>query len=264
MDLGLARRVAVVAGGSRGCGRGISQELAKEGVRVVLSGRNAGVVDEAVEAIGAAGGEAVGVVADMTVKAEALSIIATARDRFGSPDIVVVNSPGPVPDPGTDHWRGFENCSDEDFLAVYQGFVMSVVYLVRAALPAMREKGWGRLVNIGSIAMKVPHLEDPMPATNTRVAVNGLMKTLAQENGPYGITANVIATGPFDTELSQQYRVSGTGIKTDEWYQKMLPVGRWGRPEEMGALVAFLCSERAGFITGETIRIDGGYSKSLF
>jgi 3-oxoacyl-[acyl-carrier protein] reductase len=264
VDLGLSGKVAVVAGGSRGCGRGISQELANEGVRVVLTGRNPDVVDEAVALIGATGGEAAGMVADMTVKSEAEAIIATTRDTFGGPDILVVNSPGPVPDPETNHWRGFENCSDEDFLAVYQGFVMSVVYLARAALPAMREKRWGRLVNIGSIAMKVPHLEDPMPATNTRVAVNGLMKTLAQENGPYGITANVVATGPFDTELSQQYRASGTGIKTDEWYQKMLPVGRWGRPAEMGALVAFLCSERASFITGETIRIDGGYSKSLF
>jgi 3-oxoacyl-[acyl-carrier protein] reductase len=138
------------------------------------------------------------------------------------------------------------------------------VYLVREVLPAMKQKRWGRLLNIGSVAMKVPHLEDPMPSTNTRVAVNGLMKTLAQEYGPYNITANVIATGPFDSELSRQYRASGTGIKTETWYHKMLPVGRWGRPEEMGALAAFLCSERAGFITGETIRIDGGYTKSLF
>ena len=89
--------------------------------------------------------------------------------------------------------------------------------------------------------MKVPHLEDPMPATNIRVAVAALMKTLAQEGGPHGITA-----------------------KTEEWYRKMLPVGRWGRPDEMGALVAFLCSQHAGFLTGETIRIDGGYTKSLF
>lgn len=103
-----------------------------------------------------------------------------------------------------------------------------------------------------------------MPATNTRVAVNELMKTLSQELGPFGITANVIATGPFDTALSRDYRSSGTGVKTAEWYQKMLPVGRWGRPEEMGYLAAYLCSEKAAFLTGETIRIDGGYTKSLF
>ena len=143
-------------------------------------------------------------------------------------------------------------------------FVMSVVFLTRQVLPAMRARQWGRLVNIGSIAMKTPHLEDPMPATNIRVAVAALMKTFSQENGGFGITANTIATGPFDSELSRAYRTSGTGVKTPEWYDAMLPVGRWGRPEEMGYLVAFLCSPKAAFLTGETIRIDGGYTKSLF
>lgn len=103
-----------------------------------------------------------------------------------------------------------------------------------------------------------------MPASNIRVAVAALMKTLSQENGPFGITANTVATGPFESELSREYRDSGTGIKTEEWYRKMLPVGRWGRPDEMGSLAAFLCSQQAAFITGETIRIDGGYTKSLF
>jgi 3-oxoacyl-[acyl-carrier protein] reductase len=175
-----------------------------------------------------------------------------------------VNSPGAVPDPQTGRWRGFENSSDEDFQEIYGNFVMSVVYLTRLMLPAMKAAGWGRLLNIGSIAMKVPHLEDPMPAVNVRVAVNALMKTLSQEYGPFGITANVIATGPFDSELSREYRASGTGVKTAEWYRAMLPVGRWGEPTEMGWLAAFLCSERAAFLTGETIRLDGGYGKSLF
>ena len=264
MDLGLAGKVAVVAGGSRGCGRGIAQALAAEGARVVLSGRQAEAVQASVEAIRAAGGQVAGVVADMTVKAGAQQIIAAAREAFGAPEILVVNSPGPVPDRASKRWRGFENCSDEDFLEVYQSFVMSVVYLTREVLPDMRRQQWGRLLNIGSIAMKTPHLDDPMPATNTRVAVAALMKTLSQENGAYGITANTIATGPFETELSRDYRASGTGVKTDEWYRKMLPVGRWGRPDEMGSLAAFLCSTHAAFLTGETIRLDGGYTKSLF
>ena len=264
MDLGLKDRVAVVAGGSRGCGRGISEALAAEGAKVVLSGRNAQAVQATVHAIRAAGGNAVGVVADMTAKTGAQQIIAAAREGFGAPDVLVVNSPGPVPDRGTNRWRGFENCSDADFLEVYQDFVMSVVYLTREVLPAMREKRWGRLLNIGSIAMKTPHLDDPMPASNIRVAVAALMKTLSQENGPYAITANTVATGPFESELSRDYRDSGTGVKTEEWYRKMLPVGRWGRPDEMGSLAAFLCSTQAAFITGETIRIDGGYTKSLF
>lgn len=264
MNLGLTDKIAVVAGGSRGCGRGIAEELALEGAKVLLSGRNEDAVNAAVAGITAAGGTATGIVADMTEKAGAVAIIDAARRAYGHPDILIVNSPGSTPDPVTNRWRGFENCSDEDFELIHRYFVMSVVYLTREVLPAMREKGWGRLLNIGSIAMKTPHLEDPMPATNTRVAVNALMKTLSQENGPYGITSNVIATGPFDSELSREYRASGTGIKTEEWYRKMLPVGRWGRPEEMGALATFLCSTRAAFITGETIRIDGGYTKSLF
>jgi 3-oxoacyl-[acyl-carrier protein] reductase len=264
MDLGLKNKIAVVAGGSRGCGRAIAEELAKEGARVLLSGRNQQPVDETIAAIRAAGGQASGIVSDMTDKAGAKRIIVAARQAYGEPDILVVNSPGSVPDPQSNRWRGFENCSDEDFELIHRYFVMSVVYLTREVLPAMRAKNWGRLLNIGSIAMKTPHLEDPMPATNTRVAVNALMKTLSQENGRYGITANVIATGPFDSELSREYRASGTGVKTADWYQKMLPVGRWGQPEEMGALAAFLCSTRAAFLTGETIRLDGGYTKSLF
>jgi 3-oxoacyl-[acyl-carrier protein] reductase len=264
MDLGLDGKVAVVAGGSRGCGRGIAEVLAEEGVRVLVTGRQKDAVEATVMGIRAAGGQADGVVADMTDRGDVARIMASARAVYGDPDILVTNSPGSVPDPATNRWRGFDNCSDDDFLEIYRMFVMSVVYLTREVLPAMRERGWGRLVNIGSIAMKTPHLEDPMPATNIRVAVAALMKTFSQENGPYGITANTIATGPFDSELSREYRASGTGVKTEEWYNAMLPVGRWGQPQEMGNLVTFLCSPKAAFITGETIRIDGGYTKSLF
>ena len=264
MELGLSGKTAVVAGGSRGCGRGISEVLAAEGATVVFSGRNRDAVTAAEAAIQSGGGKAVGVVADMTTRDGALSIIRAAREHFGDPDILVVNSPGAVPDRATGRWRGFENSSDDDFEEIYRNFVMSLVYVTRAVLPAMKAKGWGRLLNIGSVAMKSPHLEDPMPAVNIRVAVNAVMKTLAQEYGPYGITANVIATGPFDSELSRDYRASGTGLKTEEWYRAMLPAGRWGDPVEMGWLAAFLCSERAAFLTGETIRLDGGYGKSLF
>jgi 3-oxoacyl-[acyl-carrier protein] reductase len=264
MDLGLYGKTAIVAGGSRGCGRGISEVLAAEGTAVVFSGRRQDAVTAAETAIRTRGGKAVGVVADMTTREGALSIIRAARDHFGDPDILVVNSPGAVPDRLTGRWRGFENSSDADFEEIYRNYVMSLVYLTRAVLPAMKARRWGRLLNIGSVAMKVPHLEDPMPAVNIRVAVSAVMKTLSQEYGPYGITANVIATGPFDSELSREYRASGTGVKTEEWYRAMLPAGRWGDPAEMGWLAAFLCSERAAFLTGETIRLDGGYGKSLF
>ena len=138
MDLGLSGKTAVVAGGSRGCGRGISEVLAAEGAAVVFSGRQRGPVTATETALLAAGGKTVGVVADMTTRESALAIIRTAQEHFGDPDILVVNSPGAVPDPVTGRWRGFENSSDADFEEIYRNFVMSLVYLTRAVLPGMK------------------------------------------------------------------------------------------------------------------------------
>ncbi len=264
MDLGITGRVAVVAGGSRGCGRGIAEALACEGARVVLVGRRKEVVARATEEIRAIGGIVHGVVSDMTTKAGVEEIVSSSREIFADPDILVVNSPGPDRR-GPEHTRGFENCDDEDFLASYGNFVLSQVRLARAVLPAMKERRWGRLLNIGSIAFKTPHQEDPLPATDAgRAGIPPLMRILAHEYGRYGITANTIATGPFDSELSRDYRATNPEIKTPEWFARMLPVGRWGEPIEMGWLAAFLCSDRAAFLTGEVIRLDGGYTKSLF
>lgn len=264
MDLGIAGRVAVVAGGSRGCGRGIAEALAAEGVKVALSGRQPDVVGAAAEGITAAGGVAVGVVADVTSQTGVDTLIDGARRAFGDPDILVVNAPSPQRREAT-HLRGFENCDDDDYLGMFENHILSQVRLARALLPAMKDHRWGRLLNIGTIAFKTPHQEDPLPATDAgRIGVTPLMRILSQEYGQYGITANTIATGPFNSELSAAYQATNPTIKTPEWYLKMLPVGRWGEPIEMGWLAAFLCSDRAAFLTGEVIRLDGGYTKSLF
>lgn len=264
MDLGIAGKVAIVAGGSRGCGRGTVEALASEGARVVIVGRQADIVSAATDEIRGNGGTVHGVVRDMTTEAGVADILDHTRQVFGDPAILVVNSPGPDRR-SPEHTRGFDNCADEDFLASYDNFVLSQVRLARGVLPAMKERGWGRLLNIGSIAFKTPHQEDPLPATDAgRGGIPSLMRILAHECGPFGITANTIATGPFDSELSREYRGTKPEIKTDEWFRAMLPVGRWGQPIELGWLAAFLCSERAAFLTGEVIRLDGGYTKSLF
>jgi 3-oxoacyl-[acyl-carrier protein] reductase len=257
MDLGLSNKIAIVAGGSRGCGRGIAEELAKEGAAVVVTGRDQATVDATVAHIGANGGKALGVVADMLLQADAVRIVAEARKAFGDPDILVVNPPGP------NRVRGFEETSDEEFRAANEHWVMSLVFLARQVLPAMKAKRWGRIVDIASIGVKTPHLEDPMYTSNTRVAVVGVMKTLAHEYGKYNITANTIATGPFLTELSKSY-MADAGALSEDAMVAMTSMGRWGRPDEMGAVVAFLCSERASYVSGETIRVDGGYSHSMF
>lgn len=257
MDLGLKNKVAIVAGGSRGCGRGIAEELAKEGATVVLSGRNRDAVEATVAHIRAQGGKAHGVVADMVSAQGASSIVATARSACGDPDILVINPPGPT------RVRGFENTPDHEFSSAHDHWVMTLVRLTRAVLPAMKEKRWGRIVDIASMGVKSPHLEDPMYTQNTRVALVGVIKTLAHEYGKFGITANVIATGPFLTELSRDY-MRDAGALSEEQMIAATAMGRWGRPDEMGAVVAFLCSERASYVSGETIRVDGGYSHSMF
>ncbi|MGA8705573.1 MAG: SDR family oxidoreductase [Steroidobacteraceae bacterium] len=257
MDLGLRDKIAIVAGGSRGCGRGIAEELAREGAAVVLSGRHAQTVAATTQAICGRGGRAHGVVADMAVKDDATRIVAEARRVFGDPHILVVNPVGPP------RSRGFEGTSDEEFRLANDAWIMTLVYLAREVLPGMKARRWGRIVDIASIGVKTPHLEDPMYTSNTRVGVVGVVKTLAHEYGRYNITANVIATGPFLTELSRSY-MADAGALSAEQMMSLTAMGRWGRPEEMGAVVAFLCSERATYLSGETIRVDGGYSHSLF
>ncbi|HTZ69131.1 MAG TPA: SDR family oxidoreductase [Acetobacteraceae bacterium] len=257
MDLGISGKVAVVGGGSRGCGLAISAALAREGARVVLTGRQAAIVAAAVAGIRAAGGEAHGVVADLTRKPDAARIAAEARRVFGDPAILVVNPAW------SDRTRGFAQTTDEQFQRGNDIWIMSVVYLLRELLPAMQAAKWGRVVVMGSIAMKEPHVEDPMYLGNTRVAAAALIKTLAHEYGRQGITANTIATGPFLTELSRSY-MQDEGAYTEDAMMSLTAMGRWGRPEEMGDVVAFLCSERASYVSGETIRVDGGYGHSLF
>ncbi len=257
MDLGLKDKVAVVAGGSRGCGFGIAEALASEGAAVLLSGRNEQAVDTAVARILDLGGKASGIVADMVAKEGAMRIVAAARNVFGDPDILVVNPPGP------NRVRGFEGSPDEEFRSAYEHWVMTLVQLAREVLPGMKSRNWGRIVDIASIGVKSPHLDDPMYTQNIRVAVVGVIKTLAHEYGRHGITANVIATGPFLTELSRDY-MRDAGALSEEQMVSQTAMGRWGRPEEMGSVVAFLCSERASYVSGETIRVDGGYSHSMF
>lgn len=256
MDFGIGGKVALVGGGSRGCGLGVSKALAAEGVHVFLTGRHQDHVDEAVAELRAAGGTADGMVADMANPAAAEGIVAEATARLGAPTILVLN-----PKPASLS-RGFDQMTADDFREATDIYVVSTVALVRAVLPAMKAAQWGRIVNLGSVGMKVLHLDDPMYAQNTRVAAAAVMKTMAHEFGAFGITANTIATGPFMTGLTREYQEGG-GLGSDQ-VLGMTASGRWGTPEEMGAVVAFLCSRQASYVTGETIRVDSGYTHSLF
>ncbi|MGD9988170.1 SDR family oxidoreductase [Pseudonocardia sp.] len=260
MDLKLGGKVAVVSGASRGLGYAIAHALGREGARVVISSRDPVQLASAVDKLEADGVEARGVAGDMSVDADVQTFVQAARDTYGPVDIAVSNVLPP-------HKIGFDACSNEDFIAAHQTMMMSVIYLARAVIPAMKERGWGRLININSHCSREPHLDPSLPLSNvTRTSVASLIKTISYELAPFGITANSLAVGAFSTERSKWF-LAEMGITDEAEFAtttKRIPVQRFGRPEELGALAAFLASEWSDFITGESIRIDGGMSHALF
>ena len=263
MDFGIQGKVAISGGGSKGMGRAISIDLAREGCRVVVAARGQEAVDEVVSEIRANGGEAIPAYVNMSRKDGIEEAVRIATETWNAPEIVVGNVYGPT------HGR-WEETTDENFREAFEDMVMSQVYLLRAVTPAMKEQGWGRIVLINSISSKEPHKELPLVTANvTRVGATSLNKSVANELGHYGITINTIGTGGFATDRYTSYMkrtVEGQGRNFDEREAKRreeVPVGRLGEPEEMAAVVAFLCSARASFVTGQFIVVDGGAVKSL-
>ncbi|GAB2483471.1 Rossmann-fold NAD(P)-binding domain-containing protein [Jatrophihabitans fulvus] len=264
MDLGIDGKVAVVSGGSKGLGRAVATELAAEGARVVVSARGAEALAETVDAITAAGGTAVGVVADMRVKADIRRVVATAREQLGPVEIAVFNVYGPT------HGR-YEQVTDDALTSAYHDMVLALHWLTEAVLPDMTAAGWGRLVTLNSISAKEVHRDLPLFTANlTRSAAVSFNKSLSAEVAPHGITVNTMGTGSFLTDRFTDYmqrQAEERGVPYSEFdamQSDIVPVGRIGYPSEMSAAVAFLCSIRAGFITGQFLVVDGGQVRTLW
>lgn len=261
MDLNIAGKVAFVSGGSKGMAREAALMLAAEGCKVAVVARTQGPIDETVALIHSRGGTAMGVSADLTTREGVRAAVAAVTAQFGAPDIAISNV--------TENKAGdFNDVDDEDFERFFTVYAMTVVYLAREVIPAMKEKGWGRFVAIGSATAKEPVGNiHHMLANTARPAAAGFLKTLSDEVAKFGITCNTVAPGWIGTDNMFDYLERKVGVKRDQvdaFIGHKIPAGRVGRPEEIGSTIAYLCSHLAGFITGEWIVVDGGNHASVF
>jgi 3-oxoacyl-[acyl-carrier protein] reductase len=262
MDLGLKGRVALVAASSRGLGRAVAEELAAEGCDLVMCARGADALEAAAKEIRSGTRRRVhAVAADLTDPREVERVVDEGRQAVGEIDVLVTNTGGPPAGP-------FESHSPDAWdLAVRQN-LGSVLNLVRAVLPGMRERKWGRIVNVTSIAVKQP-VDGLILSNSVRAAVTGFARTLANEVAEAGITVNNVMPGYTRTERVEQLARRNAelkGITAEEAAQgwvREIPMRRLGEPREFAAMVAFLCSERASYVTGQSVAVDGGWVRSV-
>ncbi|MCP4572961.1 MAG: SDR family oxidoreductase [bacterium] len=270
MDLGIRGRTAVVTAASRGFGLATAETLAREGVRVAMCARDADTLQEAADRVQTAGEEVHGGAAgrvlarsvDVTEPAALEAFVAETRTRFGPVQMLLVNAGGPPA--GT-----FADLDQEAWDTAWRGTVASAVAACRLVLPDMLEQGWGRMVAVTSVSVHQP-VENLMLSSALRPAVQGLVKTLSDEVAGRGVTVNAVAPGFHATSAVDRLiaaKVEQTGCQPEDvvagWTQT-IPAGRLGRPEELAALIAFLMSEQAGYITGQSIIADGGWVRGTF
>ncbi|HZT41743.1 MAG TPA: SDR family oxidoreductase [Chthonomonadaceae bacterium] len=262
MDLGLKNKVALVAAASEGLGYASALVLAREGARVALCSRREEASRKAAETIAQqTGAEVLPVVADVTRAEDLERFVEETVKQFGALHIVVPNSGGPPP-------GAFESLDESKWQQALDSTLFSTTRLIHAALPHLKAAGWGRIVVITSTSVKQP-IPGLLLSNTIRAGVVGLCKTLSQELARYGITVNNVAPGSFDTARIEhliQRNAQTAGITPEEARRQMqqrIPLGRLGRPEELGNAVAFLASEAASYVTGHTFFVDGGQTLCL-
>ncbi|MDT5357596.1 MAG: 3-oxoacyl-[acyl-carrier protein] reductase [Mycobacterium sp.] len=265
MQLGIEGRSALIVGGSKGIGFEATRLLAADGARVAVLARTKTDVDAAVETIRNDGGAAIGVTADVSNAEQLNDAVREVTAEHGAPLIVI----------GQAKYQRPGDFADITDIAVYREsfelHTMTQILLLQAVLPAMKEAGWGRFVHIGSATAKEPAGNIHHAVANTsRPSTIGLLKTVADEYAQHGITVNTVAPGWIETENALAYLEQHLGASSENerrdfmLTQARVPAARMGKPGEIASLIAYLCSEPAGYLTGSWIEVDGGLHRSAF
>ncbi len=263
MNLGLRGKVALVAASSRGLGRAVAEELAAEGAHLVMCARGEPALREAAEAIRAASPDVrvLALAADLSDPAAVERVVAAGLAEFGRIDVLVTNTGGPPAGP-------FESHSADAWREAVRANLDSVVNLTRAVLPGMKERRWGRIVNVTSIAVKQP-VDNLILSNSVRAAVTGFARTLANEVAPFGITVNNVMPGYTRTQRVDELAARNAALRDSTpdaelaVWERQIPMARLGEPREFAAMVAFLASDRASYTTGASIPVDGGWIRGL-
>lgn len=252
MKLGLRGRTALVAGSTSGLGLAIARALGQEHAHVVLCGRRVSVAEQ----LAAELPSAIGVELDLTKPATVTDAVTRALDTFGAIDVLVLNAGGPPPGTAAE-------LTPESMASAVETLLLAQIRLVSAVLPAMRERGWGRILAIGSSGVRQP-IPNLVRSNVARAGLAAYLKTLAGEVARDGVTVNMILPGRIDTDRvaaldAGQAECRGVDVESVRRESaERIPVGRYGRPEEFADMATFLCGERASYVTGTQVRVDGG------
>ena len=263
MDLGLKDKVALVVAASKGMGKASAMGFAAEGARVAMCSRGeADLNAAAAEVRKRTGAQVIAVPCDANKPEDIARVVQETREKWGGIDILVANVGGPPP--GT-----FEQMTDEQWSAAFQQVHLSTVRFIRAVLPDMKKKKWGRILAIQSSSVKQP-VEGLILSNGIRPGIAGMFKTLAGDLAKDGITVNMVLPGRIQTDRfmgHQKDLAARAGVSLEEWMATRstpdIPMGRIGKPEEFADMVVFLGSQRASYVTGCVVQVDGGLIKSV-
>ncbi len=261
MDFRIKGKVALVCGASKGIAYATAEELAKEGCSLAICSRDADAINAAASHLRAFGVPVLAIVADLSTIEGIESVVRETHSEYGHVDILIANTGGPPTGPAMEHdWAAWTKASEL--------LLRSAVELTRAFVPGMRERKWGRVISITSKAVKEP-VPSLVLSNSLRAAVTGYLRTLSNEVAADGVTVNTVLPGFTATERLEKLaeaNMQRTGASKDSVYAGWVaqtPAGRLGQADELAATIAFLASDRAGFITGQAILVDGGAVNTL-